>query len=530
MIEVKEEGMKIPKVEYDVYSQLSSNKLEKLNLSVCQKDKIIISIPVELNEHIDKLNIKSGYYNDACYKATSDDGTDITLRDRKNEFIDGNKTLCQEDCDFSDYNYTTHKVSCSCQVKVSYSSVDCLNINKTKLLENLKNIKNIANVKILVCYRILFILKSFSMNIGNYIISAILIFHIIALFVFFIKKVKLIYRNIGKIISDIKQKIDENNLIEDRIKKNKNPKKKKKKSKKNKNNIFQENNDESTKGRENDNIKKNKSNLRNVLNLNLSNPPKRRVSLSENQMETNDITKSKGEKIKDKLFFIDEEINLLPYKLALEYDKRSYCKYYLSLLKTNHNLIFTFCNNKDYNSQIIKIDLFFIGFATEYTINALFYNDDLIHQIYVSKGDFDLEYQLPKILYSSGISFILDILLKLLALSNDEIIEFKQNKEIKDFKKEGKKLKKKLKIKFFLYFILSFFVLLFFWYYITLFGAIYANTQYHLLKDTLISFGLSLVYPFGFYLLPGLFRITSLSNSQNKKECLYNFSKILQMF
>ncbi len=63
-----------------------------------------------------------------------------------------------------------------------------------------------------------------------------------------------------------------------------------------------------------------------------------------------------------------------------------------------------------------------------------------------------------------------------------------------------------------------------------MFGAIYKNTQYHLLKDTLISFGLSLVYPFAFYLLPGLFRIPSLSNSQNKKECLYNFSKILQMF
>jgi len=234
MIEVKEEGMKIPKVEYDVYSQLSSNKLEKLNLSVCQKDKIIISIPVELNEHIDKLNIKSGYYNDACYKATSDDGTDITLKDRKNEFIDGNKTLCQEDCDFSDYNYTTHKVSCSCQVKVSYSSVDCMNINKTKLLENLKNIKNIANVKILSCYRTLFILNSFSNNIGNYIISALLIFHIISLFIFFIKKIKLIYRKIGKIISDIKQKIDDNTFIEDRRKKNKNLIKKNKKKKKSK--------------------------------------------------------------------------------------------------------------------------------------------------------------------------------------------------------------------------------------------------------------------------------------------------------
>ena len=52
----------------------------------------------------------------------------------------------------------------------------------------------------------------------------------------------------------------------------------------------------------------------------------------------------------------------------------------------------------------------------------------------------------------------------------------------------------------------------------------------HLLKDTLISIGLSLVFPFVIYLLPGIFRIPSLSIKNKKRECLYNFSKILQLF
>ena len=63
-----------------------------------------------------------------------------------------------------------------------------------------------------------------------------------------------------------------------------------------------------------------------------------------------------------------------------------------------------------------------------------------------------------------------------------------------------------------------------------MFGVIYKNTQYHLLKDTLISFGLSLVYPFIIYLFPGIFRIPSLSNSKSNRKCMYNFSKFLQMF
>ena len=62
-----------------------------------------------------------------------------------------------------------------------------------------------------------------------------------------------------------------------------------------------------------------------------------------------------------------------------------------------------------------------------------------------------------------------------------------------------------------------------------MFCAIYKNTQIHLISDALISYGLSLIYPLGYYLLPGLFRIPALSNPKNKKIYLYTISIILQM-
>ena len=120
--------------------------------------------------------------------------------------------------------------------------------------------------------------------------------------------------------------------------------------------------------------------------------------------------------------------------------------------------------------------------------------------------------------------------MQFLAFSSDAIIDFKNNKSIINLNKRKNDLKKKLIIKFILYFIISFLLLLFFWYYISMFCVIYRNTQIHLLIDTLMSFGLSLIFPFGNYLLPGLFRIPSLSHSQIKRECLYNFSKFLQIF
>ncbi len=50
--------------------------------------------------------------------------------------------------------------------------------------------------------------------------------------------------------------------------------------------------------------------------------------------------------------YIDEEINGFSYNLAIQYDKRNYCEYYVSLIKTQHNLICALFNNNDFNSKI----------------------------------------------------------------------------------------------------------------------------------------------------------------------------------
>jgi len=231
-------------------------------------------------------------------------------------------------------------------------------------------------------------------------------------------------------------------------------------------------------------------------------------------------------KIKNVMNYTDDEINSLSFCLALKLDKRTFCEYYISLLKTKHILINSFIYNKDYNSKIIKIDLFFIEFTIFYTINALFFTDETMHKIY--KGDFNFLYQFSVTIYSSLISIVLTKPLEILALSNDEISDFKINNNFVNIIKRKDLLNKNLIIKFVLYFTLSFIFLIFFWYYISMFCAVYNKTQLHLIKDTLISFGLSLIYPFCFCLLPGIFRIPALYNKNKKRQYLYNFSKILQ--
>ena len=67
-----------------------------------------------------------------------------------------------------------------------------------------------------------------------------------------------------------------------------------------------------------------------------------------------------------------------------------------------------------------------------------------------------------------------------------------------------------------------------FMYYITCFCGIYENTQIHLIKDSLISFELSLIYPFGTFLIPGIFRITALRAKNKDKEYQYKFSGFIE--
>ena len=253
-----------------------------------------------------------------------------------------------------------------------------------------------------------------------------------------------------------------------------------------------------------------------------------------NENSRNNILNSKEDKLKiikkvnEIMKYNEEETNELEYDLAIQYDNRSFCQYYCSLLKIKQNFSFTFIYKDYYNSKIIKIDLFLINIIIYCSINALFFNDDIIHNIYIKKGLFDIEYQFPQIIYSFIISLVLNLLLKYFALSSGNILKLKKNKSKNDIQKRENDLINKIRTKSILFSIFSFIVLFFCWYYLAVFCAVYNNTQYHLIKSISISFGLSLIYPFFIYLLPGIFRITALSNKNKKRKCLYNFSKLLQ--
>ena len=118
-------------------------------------------------------------------------------------------------------------------------------------------------------------------------------------------------------------------------------------------------------------------------------------------------------------------------------------------------------------------------------------------------------------------------MIKYLSLSEKNLLEIKKEKTIKLAKKKRPSIERCLLIKSICYFVISFLFLLFFWYYLSSFSAVYRNSQKYLIINTFISYVLGLIFPFIINLLPVVLRNYSLNAKD--REVVYKISKILQI-
>ena len=474
-------GFLIPIIEYEIYD--NANPKNKLNLTICENVKINISIPVSIDENnLFKYDPSSAFYNDICFPYTTEYKTDITLKDRRNEFIDNNMSLCENNCEYKGYDNNKKISKCECSIKTEFHFLSEIKIDRKFLLNNFIELEKISNIYVMKCYKLLFTKDGLKFNIGSYILLGIIFFIIIFTILFRVKG----YKKVELLINEvIKNKSEEKNQISEDIKTNIN----KIIDQKNKRNIISTN------------INDNLSNSKNDL---IKTYDKLKINQSFNIIDLNDY-----------------ELNSLPYEEALKNDKRKYYQYYFSLLKMKHLIIFTFYTKTDYNSRLIKITLFLFFFALYFTVNALFFTDSTMHKIYIDKGKTNLIYQIPQILYSTIISTIINSIVNYFSLTEKDISKIKSSN---DNNKTAYEILKCFKIKFIIFFTFCYLFIILFWYFLSCFCVVYINTQINLINDTIISFGLSLLYPFPLYIIPCIFRTLSIKFN---KECLYKINNII---
>ena len=515
-IEHKIEGFNIPIIEYVLFTQ---NGNINLNLSVCDNITVQYDIPVSIDgNEIDKYDPSSDYYNNPCAKYSSDDKYDLAIYDKKYIYNKNNMSLCESKCVFKGYNSSTSKAICDCHIKndMAYSIND---IDSNNLLNQMESEKSISNLGITQCLNVFGDPDEIKSNSGFYSLLIILAIFVIIFIIFCIKGRNLLEQKVDEVIYKKFEKERKNkkskNIKEDKCNQNNNQPKIKRKKSHRKNsglNLINNNIDKKITIGNNDNeLKESKSHIKEkappVMNVNQEN-------ISENKPDKEN----------------DYEMNNLTYFDVLKYDKRTCCDYYCSLIKNKQIFVFTFCSFNDYNSGIIKKFIFFLSFALHYTINALFFNDTNMHQIYEDEGKYNFSYQFPKILISAiSSTIILRIILQTLVLTDKSILQVKYQPTLELALDMKKRILKCTNIKYAIFFILNFISLVLFWFYLTCFNAKYENTQVYLIENTFISFGISLVYPFIINIIPACLRISSLEDKNKDKSCLYSASQIMQL-
>ena len=184
---------KIPIVEYNLFGQFGT---KKLSLSFCKTAKMRYFIPKTINDFEDyKYNPNNKYYQDKCIPFTSENNTDIVLKDRKRQFNDNNMSLCESICDFQGYIENT--ILCECEVKNRFNAFLNTNVSKYNLVHRFKiDKKNSTNFWVFKCYYLMFSKDIFFKNICSDIILAIDFIILLGAIIFKLKGRDTLFRKI----------------------------------------------------------------------------------------------------------------------------------------------------------------------------------------------------------------------------------------------------------------------------------------------------------------------------------------------
>ena len=123
----------------------------------------------------------------------------MVLRDVQQEYIDNNKSICDEGCVFGGYNHENNEIKCNCDIKESLPPLSEISIDKDKLYK-FANIKNVANFGVLKCFNLFKVKERMIPNIGIYSFIPTFISYIVCAIVFYKVDFKLIKQKIKDLL------------------------------------------------------------------------------------------------------------------------------------------------------------------------------------------------------------------------------------------------------------------------------------------------------------------------------------------
>ena len=432
----------------------------------------------------------SDFYNDICLPAHLYDN-DITIDDRQKEIYPNNVTLCKANCEYKSVDIEDKKINCYCNLNINKNYTHNYEDNNfifeddggffDYLLDNI-------NYKIFKCYNLVFIIDNLITNISFYIM-------ILSLLIIIIINIKFYFCDLSKIkILCVK------NSILDKIIFASKPKEKQKINIKSKINILEPSKKKSNKFKRKGIRKKikktdtnaNKKYIKNVYHFSQINISGSNVLLN-NDKDIKDFSKNQNIKIKltDNYINIenqedkDEDLNELPFILAINKDKRNIFEIFISIIIKKITIINLFCG--DEKIKILLLNENILSLLIDFFFNALLYSDEVVSHKYHNNGELDFIISLILSLLSNIISSIVCYFLIYSEIIEERLDQILQMKKANNYPFALNKFLKNLKLKVLFYIFKEIFIILFCFYYLIIFTIVYNYSKKSLLINYLYS-------------------------------------------
>ena len=557
---------------------------ERLDLNLCANEEVYVynqlpedvKIDLELIRRLEELgidlyDINSPYYHDICF-GFSYHGNDIITEDRRKD-IYSVVSVCEPGCHFEEFNETTNRAKCKCNMKTKFEE----NIPLEEAKNFFKSLNDQINYQLVKCFKVFnFFWKQFYKNFGFYLWFTSFLSLIIGFHMYLISSKDTFFNQVSESFEKNKDKNKDKQSSNPPKKRNMdynpfentksktgidaqseielNPKKSQKNiilpydtKSKNTNNIINLKKNKNSpnyliikdsKGNNEEPASKTEKNIEStVTERNLVSQVNNSTVLNKfrkpyiiGKPKEEEEKKSFEERLTEKyhnFFVTNDKDNYwgMSYGNAIELDHRLFYQSYYSFLFYKFDLFSIIFFPDTYEYYTITIPFYIFSLLFDFTINSLLYADDIVHQKYANKGKLYFYTSFLLGLISNIISYIvIKYIRKLITISFAfEALQYEIGEE-DEFKEYSKYLlgiaNRRLILGFFLEIIICFAC----GYYIYIFCEIYRKSQISLFINFLVGVATSVVYVIFIGLVVCILRRIAI---RCKKKKLYYSSKYL---
>ena len=236
------------------------------------------------------------------------------------------------------------------------------------------------------------------------------------------------------------------------------------------------------------------------------------------------IKNKESKKIRD---FLSPTLDETDFDDVLTKDKRTFCQFFREKFKNNQIFINSFCVQEIMRPRALKLLLIIMTIELYFIINALFYNEEYLSEVFNSTEEETFFSFVPRrfnqFVYTSVVNKIISYLIGFFFIEEDKLKRiFMKNKDDKiKFNYELSVLLKDIKNRFIGLIIMTILLSIIFFVYISCFNIVYPNIRTEWIKSSLFIIIVMQILNFLLTFFESILRIIALK---------YNHIKIYKLY